>query len=154
MVYVDHPPRATERTTALLIALADPTRRKIFERLWSTDHTVGQLATLAKVSQPAVSQHLKVLRDAGLVFARAEGVRRHYRAIPGGLTELRAYIESYWDGVLAAFAADDSSLPHGAHAGSPRALPPPLAPTHRSHTVRRKPGPSPAVRRTASRKSP
>lgn len=89
-------------------ALADPTRRKVLERLRARDWTVGELARWAGISQPAVSQHLTVLRKARLVTSRAEGTRRHYRADPRGLESLRKYIESYWDEALAAFA-DESS---------------------------------------------
>lgn len=75
----------------VLTALADPTRRRIFERLRSRPGTVNELARVARVSQPAVSQHLKVLRSAGLVTHRAEGTRRHYRTQPDGLAALRAH---------------------------------------------------------------
>jgi DNA-binding transcriptional ArsR family regulator len=65
---------------------------------------VGELARLAAVSQPAVSQHLKVLSRARLVSVRPEGVRRYYQASPEGLAELRAWLDSMWDDVLAAYA--------------------------------------------------
>jgi DNA-binding transcriptional ArsR family regulator len=94
-----------------LVALADPTRRRLYERLRRRSHTVGELARLARVSQPAVSQHLRVLRDARLVADRREGTRRHYRASAEGLSELRRYLESLWDDVLAAYAADDPAPP-------------------------------------------
>jgi DNA-binding transcriptional ArsR family regulator len=94
-----------------LTALADPTRRGIYERLRRRPHTVGELAKLARVSQPAVSQHLRVLRRARLVSARAEGTRRNYQATPQGLSELRRYIESLWDDVLTAYAAGDPAPP-------------------------------------------
>ena len=90
-----------------LTALADPTRRNLFERLRRRPHTVGELARLARVSQPAISQHLRVLRRARLVTHEAQGTRRHYRASREGLDELRAYLEGLWDDVLAAYAADD-----------------------------------------------
>ncbi len=90
-----------------LNALADPTRRRLLERLTRRDHTVGELATLTRVSQPAVSQHLRVLRQARLVTIRPEGTRRYYRANREGLMLLRQYLETMWDDVLAAFAADD-----------------------------------------------
>jgi DNA-binding transcriptional ArsR family regulator len=90
-----------------LIALADPTRRKLYERLRRRDHTVGQLARAARITQPAASQHLRVLRDARLVTRRRDGARRYYRASPDGLAALRRYVESLWDDVLAAYAADD-----------------------------------------------
>src|SRR5687768_13067698 len=79
---------------AALTALADPTRRLLYERLRRRPHTVGELATLADVSQPAVSQHLRVLDGARLVTHRRAGTRRYYSARPEGLAELRRYIES------------------------------------------------------------
>jgi DNA-binding transcriptional ArsR family regulator len=90
-----------------LIALADPTRRELLERLARRDHTVGELTELTHVSQPAVSQHLRVLRHAHLVTIRPEGTRRYYRANREGLIHLRQYLEAMWDDVLAAYATDD-----------------------------------------------
>jgi DNA-binding transcriptional ArsR family regulator len=87
-----------------LTALADPTRRRLYDRLRRRPHTVGELARLAAVSQPAVSQHLKVLSRARLVSVRPEGVRRYYQATPEGLAELRAWLDGMWDDVLAAYA--------------------------------------------------
>jgi DNA-binding transcriptional ArsR family regulator len=84
-------------------ALADPTRRTIFERLRRAEQPVGELARGLPVSRPAVSQHLRVLREAGLVRERREGTRHFYSVDGDGLTELRAYIESYWEDTLAAF---------------------------------------------------
>ena len=92
-----------------LTALADPTRRRLYDRLRRRPHTVGELARLAKVSQPAISQHLKVLHGARLVSVRPEGVRRYYQATPEGLAELRAWVDSMWDDVLTAYARDTSS---------------------------------------------
>ena len=89
---------------AALTALADPTRRLVYERLRRRPHTVGELAKLADVSQPAVSQHLRVLDGARLVTHRREGTRRYYSARPEGLAELRRYVESLWDDVLDAYA--------------------------------------------------
>jgi DNA-binding transcriptional ArsR family regulator len=94
-----------------LTALADPTRRAILERLRRTPRTVGELARLGKLSQPGVSQHLRVLREARLVSHVQEGTRRYYRVDPRGLESLRRYIESYWDDVLTAFAAGDPNPP-------------------------------------------
>ncbi len=94
-----------------LAALADPTRRGLFERLRRRPHTVGELARLARVSQPAISQHLRVLRRARLVTHEAQGTRRHYRARREGLDELRVYLESLWDDVLAAYASGDPAPP-------------------------------------------
>lgn len=92
-----------------LTALADPTRRKIYERVRRRPHTVGELARLAKVSQPAVSQHLRVLRTARLVQDQRAGTRRYYQATPLGLAELRRWIESIWDDVLTAYAGTEVS---------------------------------------------
>jgi DNA-binding transcriptional ArsR family regulator len=94
-----------------LTALADPTRRRLFERLRRRPHTVGELARLARVSQPAISQHLGVLRRARLVTHEPQGTRRHYRASREGLDGLRVYLETLWDDVLAAYAADDPAPP-------------------------------------------
>lgn len=91
-----------------LVALADPTRRGLYEQLGRRPHTVGELAEHARVSQPAVSQHLRVLSEARLVMHDREGTRRYYRASRDGLAELRQYVESLWDDVLAAYAAADS----------------------------------------------
>ena len=94
-----------------LTALADPTRRTVYERLRRRPCTVGELARLVRISQPGASQHLRVLQQARLVTHRQEGTRRYYRATPEGLADLRRYIESLWDDVLAAYAADDPSPP-------------------------------------------
>jgi DNA-binding transcriptional ArsR family regulator len=86
-------------------ALGDPTRRRIFERLRDGPRAVGELAAELPISRPAVSQHLRVLKEAGLVTERKDGTRRLYRVDPHGLTDLRQYFESFWDEALAAFAA-------------------------------------------------
>jgi DNA-binding transcriptional ArsR family regulator len=91
-----------------LTALADPTRRSLYERLRRREQAVGELAKALRVSQPAVSQHLQVLRRARLVRERRAGTRHYYRAAPDGLAELRGYIESLWDDVLAAYAGSTS----------------------------------------------
>jgi DNA-binding transcriptional ArsR family regulator len=88
---------------AALTALADPTRRAIFERLADRPSAVGELAKDLPVSRPAVSQHLKVLLDAGLVSARSEGSRRIYGIDPDGVRVLRAYLDRFWNRALAAF---------------------------------------------------
>ena len=88
---------------AALTALADPTRRAIFERLADRPSAVGELAKELPVSRPAVSQHLKVLLDAGLVSARSEGSRRIYGIDPDGVGDLRAYLDRFWNRALAAF---------------------------------------------------
>ena len=86
-----------------LAALAHPTRRSLFERLRRRPHAVGELARALAVSQPAVSQHLRVLRRARLVRERREGTRHYYSATPQGLAELRRYLDSLWDDVLGAY---------------------------------------------------
>src|SRR5437667_2998288 len=84
-------------------ALADPTRRTIFERLIERPSAVGELARELPVSRPAVSQHLKVLKDAGLVIDRPAGNRRIYQLDPDGVGALRAYLDRFWNQALAAF---------------------------------------------------
>jgi DNA-binding transcriptional ArsR family regulator len=84
-------------------ALADPTRRAIFERLARGPSAVGELAKDFPVSRPAVSQHLKVLKDAGLVIDRRDGSRRLYAVDPNGVDAMRAYFDSFWSDALAAF---------------------------------------------------
>ena len=84
-------------------ALADRTRREVFERLRRGPQPVGRLAEGLHVSRPAVSQHLKVLERAGLVRARREGTRRIYQVEVKGLDELRKYLDRFWDDALAAF---------------------------------------------------
>jgi DNA-binding transcriptional ArsR family regulator len=88
-----------------LNALGDPTRRAIFEQLAEGPKPVGELAKVLPVSRPAVSQHLKVLKSAGLVSDRPLGTRRVYRIDPAGMVALRAYFERFWDGALADFQA-------------------------------------------------
>jgi DNA-binding transcriptional ArsR family regulator len=88
-----------------LAALGDPTRRTIFELVAERPRAVGELARQMPISRPAVSQHLKVLKTAGLVVDRPEGNRRIYAADPDGLAELRAYLEQYWNTALASFKA-------------------------------------------------
>jgi DNA-binding transcriptional ArsR family regulator len=93
-------------TNALaLAALGDPTRRAIFERLSDHPAAVGELAQLLPVSRPAVSQHLKVLKDAGLVTDQRDGNRRIYRLDPNGIGELRDYLDGFWGRALTAFKA-------------------------------------------------
>ena len=88
-----------------LVALADPTRREILERLRAGPRAVGELAGELPVTRPAVSQHLRVLKDAGLVSDRSQGTRRLYRVDPRGLAELRSYLEGFWEATLADLAA-------------------------------------------------
>jgi DNA-binding transcriptional ArsR family regulator len=89
-----------------LAALADPTRRQVFERLQAGPSAVGELASELPVSRPAVSQHLKVLKEAGLVADRAEGTRRVYYIDPHGLAALRKWLDQSWTQALAAFQAE------------------------------------------------
>ena len=86
-----------------MTALGDPTRRAIFERLAAGPSSVGTLAAGMPVSRPAVSQHLKVLKEAGLVVDRQAGNRRIYSLDPNGVGELRAYFERFWTHALSAF---------------------------------------------------
>ncbi|WP_343712056.1 metalloregulator ArsR/SmtB family transcription factor [Inquilinus sp.] len=88
-----------------LAALADPTRRIVFERLARGPQAVGELASGLPVSRPAVSQHLAVLKAAGLVLDRADGTRRVYQIDPAGLGPLRAWLDQFWDSALEAFRA-------------------------------------------------
>jgi DNA-binding transcriptional ArsR family regulator len=89
-----------------LAALADPTRRLVFERLRAGPQPVTTIARGLPVSRPAVSQHLKVLKEAGLVTDRPEGTRRVYSIDPLGLGELRRWLDQFWDEALAAFQAE------------------------------------------------
>ncbi len=89
-----------------LTALADPTRRTVFERLKRGPSAVGELANGLPVSRPAVSQHLKVLKEAGLVSEEQSGTRRIYRIDPEGLGQLRAWIDQFWDVALENFKAE------------------------------------------------
>jgi DNA-binding transcriptional ArsR family regulator len=98
-------------TTLPLEALADPTRRAIFERVRDSEATVTEIAGAMPVSRPAVSQHLRVLKDAGLVTERREGVRRFYRVELRGLVELRRYVDQLWTDVLDEYAASASPKP-------------------------------------------
>ena len=86
-------------------ALGDGTRRLILERLRGGPRAVGELAAELPVSRPAVSQHLRVLKEAGLVTERRNGTRRLYRVDTDGLAEVRDYLDSFWTDVLAAFEA-------------------------------------------------
>jgi DNA-binding transcriptional ArsR family regulator len=84
-------------------ALGDPTRRAIFERVAARPTSVGELARGLPVSRPAVSQHLRVLKDAGLVRETAEGTRRVYRLDPRGIGAMRDWLEAHWSAALEAF---------------------------------------------------
>lgn len=90
---------------AALLALGDPTRLAILERLAEQPLAVGDLARELPISRPAVSQHLRVLKDAGLVIDQALGNRRIYRADPDGLAALRDQLDHFWTRALAAYQA-------------------------------------------------
>lgn len=89
-----------------LDALGDPTRRRLFERLRQGSCSVTELISGVPISQPAVSQHLRVLREARLVRVEKRGQQRIYHLNPVGLSELRSYVESLWDDVLRAFGEE------------------------------------------------
>ena len=97
-------------------ALSDPTRRAIFERLAGAPSAVGDLARDFPVSRPAVSQHLKVLKDAGLVTDRALGTRRIYQVHPPALEALRTYLDGFWTSALHPFKAAAEGRPRTPHA--------------------------------------
>jgi DNA-binding transcriptional ArsR family regulator len=100
-----------------LQALADPTRRSIFERLRRGPRAVGELALGLPVSRPAVSQHLRVLKGALLVREERQGTRNVYSIDPRGLAELREYVEGFWDDALSAFKeAAEREAKGGRHA--------------------------------------
>jgi DNA-binding transcriptional ArsR family regulator len=90
-------------------ALGDPTRRIIFERLAKRPRAVGELARGLPISRPAVSQHLAILKAAGLVTDRADGARRLYRVDPAGVDAIRAWLDQFWDRTLEAFKAEAES---------------------------------------------
>ena len=96
---------------ATLEALADPTRRAVLEQLRDGPQAVGEIAAHLPVSRPAVSQHLKVLKGAGLVTDRAEGTRRLYAVSPEGLDALRAWLDSFWTDVLQAYKDAATNVP-------------------------------------------
>jgi DNA-binding transcriptional ArsR family regulator len=89
-----------------LAALADPTRRRVFERLRAGGQSVGRLAQGLPVSRPAVSQHLKILKEAGLVREERDGTRRIYEIDPRGLGALRVWLDQFWTIALDAFKAE------------------------------------------------
>ena len=88
-----------------LQALGDPTRRSVLEHLRDGPLAVGEIAAQLPVSRPAVSQHLRVLKEAGLVTERQDGTRRLYRVDPDGLAGLREYLDGFWEEALASFKA-------------------------------------------------
>jgi DNA-binding transcriptional ArsR family regulator len=91
--------------------LGDPTRRAIFELLARRPSTVGELAQQLPITRSAVSQHLRVLKDGGLVVSKAEGTRRIYRLNPDGVTALRAYLDRVWKEALTAFGKAAQAAP-------------------------------------------
>lgn len=91
--------------------LGDPTRRMIFELLARRPRSVGELASELPVSRPAVSQHLRVLKDGGLVIDRAEGTRRVYRVNPAGIAALRSWLDLLWDNALTNFQKGVEAAP-------------------------------------------
>ena len=91
---------------AAFLALADPTRRRVFEELRRGPKSVGRIAARMPVSRPAVSQHLGVLKKAGLVGDRAEGTRRIYYIDPHGLAGIRIWLDQFWDDALRAFQTE------------------------------------------------
>jgi DNA-binding transcriptional ArsR family regulator len=91
---------------AALVALSDSTRRRVFEQLRHGPKSVGSIAAGMPVSRPAVSQHLSVLKKAGLVSDRAEGTRRVYYIDPHGLAAIRTWLDQFWDDALSAFKSD------------------------------------------------
>jgi DNA-binding transcriptional ArsR family regulator len=93
----------TANAAEIWTALGDPTRRTIFETLAKRPRSVGELASEFPVSRPAVSQHLRVLKNAGLVLDVAVGNRRVYRVDPGGLETLRAQLDQFWAQALSAY---------------------------------------------------
>ena len=97
-----------------LALLGDPSRRAIFELLARHPSSVGELARQLPISRPAVSQHLKVLKDGGLVASESEGTRRVYRLNPDGVGAVRAYLDRVWQDALAAFQkAAEADAPRG-----------------------------------------
>jgi DNA-binding transcriptional ArsR family regulator len=94
---------AANRSDEAWTALGDPTRRAIVERLAERPRAVGELAAELPISRPAVSQHLRVLKEAGLVAERAAGTRRIYRLNPSGVAALRDQLDTYWNRALAGY---------------------------------------------------
>lgn len=95
--------------------LGDPTRRQIFELLAQHPSSVGELAQQLPISRPAVSQHLRVLKDGGLVVSQPQGTRRIYRLNPDGVSALRAWLDRVWDQALTAFQKAAEAAPTDPH---------------------------------------
>jgi DNA-binding transcriptional ArsR family regulator len=103
---------------AALRAIAEPHRREILRLVWDAELPAGEIASHFEVTRPAVSQHLTVLKEAGLVAERRDGTRRLYRARPEGLAELRAFLEQFWGDRLEALkreAEREESDKHGSN---------------------------------------
>jgi DNA-binding transcriptional ArsR family regulator len=94
-----------------LAALSDPTRREILEKLRAGPRAVGEIAADMTISRPAVSQHLKVLKESGLVAETRRGTRHYFAIAPEGIGELRAYLDGLWSDALAAFARHVEKAP-------------------------------------------
>ncbi|HEU5137671.1 MAG TPA: metalloregulator ArsR/SmtB family transcription factor [Steroidobacteraceae bacterium] len=90
---------------AIFVALADPSRREIFERVARSPCAVGELADALPISRPAVSQHLKVLKDAGLLKSESQGTRNVYYLDAQGIVAMRKYLDGFWGGALESFKA-------------------------------------------------
>ena len=103
-----------------LEALGDPTRMAIFQQLSSGPMPVNQLASMLPVTRPAVSQHLRVLKEAGLVVDTKAGTRRLYRLNPEGIARLRAHFDQVWDNALSAFQSTVERIPNGENHDKPR----------------------------------
>jgi DNA-binding transcriptional ArsR family regulator len=98
-----------------LAALADPTRRQVLEQLRRGPRSVGRLAETMPVSRPAVSQHLKVLKDAGLVREKRDGTRRVYEIDPAGLGALRRWLDQFWEDALTSFQREAEAASPALH---------------------------------------
>jgi DNA-binding transcriptional ArsR family regulator len=127
-----------------LLALADPTRRQVFEQLRAGPRAVGEIAADMPVSRPAVSQHLKVLKEAGLVADQAEGTRRVYYIDPNGLGALRSWLDQFWETALDAFKAEAEKPQDSPDESTPTSGNPPsrerrAGPQSRSRQRRRRP---------------
>jgi DNA-binding transcriptional ArsR family regulator len=105
----------TANQAVALEALADPSRRSIFELLGEGPRSVVEITAAVPISRPAVSQHLKVLKDAHLVAVRPLGTRRIYSLDPEGIAAVRQYFDRFWTGALAAYAREVEASPHPHH---------------------------------------
>ena len=108
---------AVANAKTVLAIIAEPTRLVLVDALRNGPLTVGELARRVPVTRSAVSQHLKVLKAAGVVDDRAEGTRRLYRLQAGALGEVRAYVDALWDDALGSFAEGLARAPRGLHKG-------------------------------------